>query len=421
MKVLHFIQTTEGDTVAAAFFRDLAKAAVADGETVYAVTADRSSGIHDAVPGLKAWRLKGSSHPREDRLTIARAVEETHPDIIHIHSMWSAAAREAYRTAKRLRIPFVVSTHKELMEWNISYRRFSRKLPAQMLFQRAMLRDAAALHLVSEQERQRIKDAPSLTGADNARQAEEKCVVIPRDRAGQGQAPEMMRRLYRKVADSNPFMLMTAGEREAENLLLAYGVALNAAEDGKGIFISGETARQCLDGLSAEGWRRIQLHADTQGVQQPVARAMARLQPERGMIDTQAVERFGKPRELPFLETARAAIRVARAKQMCEDYLHYGEEKKICIMALNMKHLIDTGKVSRRNMADFYQEVRFARYNEYKLEEMLDDIGMVKHFRRMVAVLQRSMLLEEGFTPIEPLHDRAARKTERKLFKANVQ
>ena len=137
--------------MAAAFFRDLAKAAMADGETVYAVTADKSSAIHDAMPGMKAWRLKGSSHPRKDRLTIARAVEETHPDIIHIHSMWSAAAREVYRTAKRLRIPFVVSTHKELMEWNISYRRFSRKLPAQLIFQRAMLRDAAALHLVSEQ------------------------------------------------------------------------------------------------------------------------------------------------------------------------------------------------------------------------------------------------------------------------------
>lgn len=139
------------------------------------------------------------------------------------------------------------------------------------------------------------------------------------------------------------------------------------------------------------------------------------------MTDTQTVERFGKPRELPFLETARASIRVARTKQMCEEFQHYAEEKKLCIMALNLKHLIDTGKVSRRNMADFYQEVRFANYNEYKLEEMLDDVGMVKSFKRMIAILQRSMMLEEGFTPIEPLYDRAAKKTERKLFKSNVQ
>lgn len=404
--------------MAAAFLRDLAKDAAADGQIVYAITTDNNTGN---IPGLKAWRLKGNGHSREDRLTITKAVEETHPDIIHIHSMWGIAAREVYRQAKGRRIPFVVSTHKELMEWNISYRRLTRKLPAQILYQRAMLRDAAALHLVSEQERQKIKDNPSLTGYDNAQDAEAKCCVIPRDRAGQRQASQLMRRFYRKVADSNPFMLMTAAEREAENMLLAYGVAIAAAENGGKIFISKETADRCLANLSEEGWRRVQLHADSQGVLQPVARAMAQLQPEREMTDTQTVERFGKPRELPFLETARASIRVARTKQMCEEFQHYAEEKKLCIMALNLKHLIDTGKVSRRNMADFYQEVRFANYNEYKLEEMLDDVGMVKSFKRMIAILQRSMMLEEGFTPIEPLYDRAAKKTERKLFKSNVQ
>lgn len=196
--------------MAAAFLRDLAKDAAADGQIVYAITTDNNTGN---IPGLKAWRLKGNGHSREDRLTITKAVEETHPDIIHIHSMWGIAAREVYRQAKGRRIPFVVSTHKELMEWNISYRRLTRKLPAQILYQRAMLRDAAALHLVSEQERQRIKDNPSLTGYDNAQDAEAKCCVIPRDRAGQRQASQLMRRFYRKVADSNPFMLMTAAER----------------------------------------------------------------------------------------------------------------------------------------------------------------------------------------------------------------
>ncbi len=423
MTVLHFIQGIGGDTVAASFFRDLAAGFAADGGEVCVLTVSPQKEEPEDTAGMKVWRLKGSaSHAGHDRRTMEQAVGEIHPDIIHIHSMWSYAAREVYRFAKSRRIPFVVSTYKELMEWNIRHRYLTRKMPAELLFQRAMLSDAAALHLVSEQERQRMKNASQSDGGSLP--MGEKCCVIPRDRKtlGQNDAPQMMRKLYRKVADSHPFMLMTEGERKAENLLLAYGVSLTATEgDTSRIFITAEQARECLDTLSEEGWRRIQLHSQAQGVLQPVVKAMKALQPERQTIDTEAVEKFGKPKELAFLETARSSIRVARTRQMCEEYHHYAVEKKICIMTLNLKHLLDTGKLSRRNMADFYTALRFERYNEYKLGEMLREVDAEKFFRRALAIMRRSMLLEEGFTAMQPLDDGKTKSTETKIFNSDIQ
>ena len=68
-----------------------------------------------------------------------------------------------------------------------------------------------------------------------------------------------------------------------------------------------------------------------------------------------------------------------------------------------------------------YAVLRFENYNEYVLNNMLDEIGMKKFFRRILAVLKRSMLLEEGFMATDVNTDRTEKHIEAKLFKSNIQ
>ena len=88
---------------------------------------------------------------------------------------------------------------------------------------------------------------------------------------------------------------------------------------------------------------------------------------------------------------------------------------------LNLKYLADKNILTRKNIVDVYAVLRFETYNEYLLENMLDEIGMKKYAQRILKILQDSMGLEDGFAAMALRHDRTQRRIENNLFKSNIQ
>ena len=426
MVVLHFIKNLDSNGVAYPFVNDCLDGGKGDAVHVLTVSPKKSfpllkNAVYYSLVD-KPWSMAAC------RRRFGKIVGEVHPDIIHIHSFWSFNAWLVYRLARHFRIPVVVSVYKGMMPWNFAHRYFTEKLPMFTLFTRSMLKNAAAVHCVTKQEFDVMKGASWNPWTESRQPLNDRLALIccekdgTENSVGSGGTKVMLDSLYRKVADSNPFMLMTDEDRAMENDLLSLGASVSACNgDTSGIFLPVKELAERVGRMTDESWRRIQLHSDTQGTLPLVCKAMETLDPQRQMLDVDAVERFGYKETGVFLETARTKIRVSRVRQMCDEYSRYETERKICIMLLNLKYLFDRNLLSRKNMADFYETVRFGKYNDYVLENMFEYLGIKRFAARVFYILHVAMDLEEGFIPIPTKNDFRTRRMMRKLFKSNIQ
>lgn len=426
MVVLHFIKNLDSNGVPYTFVKDCLESG--SGDAVHVLTMspkDRFPLLKDAVYHCladKPWNMLAC------RRRFGKIVDEVHPDIIHIHSFWSFGAWLVYRLARHRRIPVVVSVYKGMMPWNFAHRYFTHKLPMFSLFTRQMLKNVAAVHCVTEQELEVMKFVSWNPWTKARHPLNDRLALICCKKSGMenvnggGSTRARLDVLYRKVADSNPFMLMSEEDRTMENALLSLGASLSACNgDRNGIFLPMKELTERVGRMTGESWRRIQLHSDTQGTLQLVCKAMAALDPQRDVLDVDAVERFGSKVAGAFLETARTKIRISKVRLMCDEYSRYETERKVCIMLLNLKYLLDRNMLSRKNIADFFETVRFGKYNDYILESMFEYVGIKKFAARMFYILHVAMGLEEGFIPIQTRNDFQTRRMIKKLFKSNIQ
>lgn len=420
MNILHFINDSDPDGLSFSFLNDLLEGN--DGIMSNYILAFPNAVNYMNVPNERVkilskhiWKL------HKNRKRFRGIIESEKIDIIHIHSLSNIWAWIVFRWAMEERRPVVLSTYKYFFDWNFSHRYLSIKLPAMLFAFRKMLKGTVAIHAVTEQEKVKMNRLPFVgESLDN------KIVFIPSSSmSGSGIdctiVSSMMVNLYRQVADSKPFWLMTDDDIRIENSLLQYGACL-ADSDKYGMKLSDAFGRisEELHNLPKEDHRRIQLHCYDQGVLPLFAIAVQSWNPDYKILDPDKIARFTKPQKIEYLETTRAWIRVSRTKQMFDSYPQSRVEKKICIMLLNVKHLIDKRKLSRKNLADLYSVLRFEEYDEYKLESMLDDIGMKKFASRIFCVMNATMNLSEGFIPFEMKNDRKTKNILINLFKSDV-
>lgn len=96
-------------------------------------------------------------------ITKALTVEAPKYDIIHIHEIWHYPHFTAYRAARKIGKPFVVTVHGELDPWCLDYKSFKKRIYA-ALIQKRILNEAAAIHAITEEEAKNIRsfdvDAP---------------------------------------------------------------------------------------------------------------------------------------------------------------------------------------------------------------------------------------------------------------------
>ena len=113
-------------------------------------------GINAAVQSLQRHLKQVAITARRSSQWQGRRQDEV-PSCVHFHGIWSPALAGRAVYWCRRDIPYVVSLHGMLEPWALKHKGWKKKL-ALLLYQRALLNRAAALHATSEREAQNLRD-----------------------------------------------------------------------------------------------------------------------------------------------------------------------------------------------------------------------------------------------------------------------
>jgi len=78
-------------------------------------------------------------------------------DLVHIHELWHYPHFAVYKVAKSFKKPFIISIHGELKPWCLNHKAFKKKIYS-ILIQRKILKEASALHAITEEEVKNISN-----------------------------------------------------------------------------------------------------------------------------------------------------------------------------------------------------------------------------------------------------------------------
>ena len=106
---------------------------------------------------FKLWLFHSSS------LTKALRKEISSFDMVHIHDLWHHANFSAYRAAKVMKKHYVVTIHGELEPWCLLQSAFRKKIYSSLI-QKRILKEASALHAITENE---VKNISNYVDTDN--------------------------------------------------------------------------------------------------------------------------------------------------------------------------------------------------------------------------------------------------------------
>lgn len=106
----------------------------------------------DAVPVLvlprSGWARWWTSHSCESARQLS--LQMSHTDVIHVHSLWHHLMFVATQLSRQMRKPYIVTPHGGLEPGALQYKGYRKRLFA--YFQRGILRRAAAVHAISDNE-----------------------------------------------------------------------------------------------------------------------------------------------------------------------------------------------------------------------------------------------------------------------------
>jgi glycosyltransferase involved in cell wall biosynthesis len=123
---------------------------------VVSVSDPRSSSDLVSIPGVATDLLPGSilgrlwtAHSISARKWFDEHIQEF--DVVHIHELWSHIHKVAAKSAHRHGIPYVLTTHGELGEWELGQKRLKKRL-FMAITQRKSLQQASAIQALTAAE-----------------------------------------------------------------------------------------------------------------------------------------------------------------------------------------------------------------------------------------------------------------------------
>lgn len=370
--------------------------------------------------------------------SLRKALSERRPDIVHIHGCWSVVAWRASKLCRKHRIPYVLSPQRGLEPWHVSDMFWLHKLPMLIVFQRRMVRRAKAICAVTEQEKSNLLTAGLFPWRKSKKPLNENVVAISRFTQD---IKEKEDRLYRKVADTYPFLYMDSQEIKAENILLRIGLTCgdachpatagggNGSESPSSMEVNAKFALTeeelgTVRNITDESWRKIQLHANDEGVLEDVRRGAAALRlSAREIIRTEDVERFPRytRKNSSPLKTDTAMMMPLRLEEVSDEEKASANDTLVCTLTVNLRHEMLHRTVAKRHLADFYTALRQTDFDEERVARMLKRLNLLMFTRRIMQILADSFSLQEGFMPLPPLNDGGTAKIRTCLYKADIQ
>lgn len=417
MKVLHYIP--DAKAVAGTYISDYCAGVVscmARQVDVHVLTLTADVHIENAT--VHVWRL-GLMPFYTGRKRLRRILSDLRPDIVHINSCWSFYAGILSSECVKMRIPTIITPARRLEPWHFSHRYLLSKLPKYLLFQRKMVVRAAVVHAVCLQE---AADLAMLCWHPKfkARRSLNDRVVLTNIfcspvNSGAPRIADELLRLYRKVADSAPFPMMSAGELLVEDSLIMAGVADCGLHPGIPDNVLSLT--QTFDG---NAWRRILLHSADQGVLDIVRRGISITGVAVPSLSVDKVDRFAGG------FTIRRKVRKrlpgsSKILRLQSDGSMSGKELDICVIFLTVMIKAQAAYVSRAELVELCRALRLGGYDEDTVEAKVRALGLLGDAAGLFQILKERYGLGEGFMFTEPSDGKAAAKFRVKLSKSDIQ
>lgn len=368
--------------------------------------------------GIKIHYL--SAYPvmiKRNKRRFDKVVNNVKPDVIHIFGVWNITAAYIGKWGLQHRIPVIISPLKGFAPWNVCNSYFTQKLPKLILFQYKMIRNAHAIHVLSKQEMDFVRNMgwhPS-SNASRAWNGHISIVQNPEEtnETSISQTIAQMTGLYTKTIDSNPFLTMTDNDRICENTLLRAGMAT----DSLSATVTQE-AKECLQSMNDVSWRRILLHAYDEKIYDFIIKGSMAVQLNKRSINIESIERFDKDTDA---KKNSHELKESKAFKNIGRYNMYKAETEICTMIYDVIYRINHKSLCRRHLAELYIKMRFYNYNEHILVQILRQMKIRKTTARLMQIMGESLGLEIGFMPLEPINDKKTDNIRKVLLKSEIQ
>ena len=313
-----------------------------------------------------------------DSLTaFRRLLQETHPDIVHIHGCWQGFLIRAASSARRAGARVVVTLHGQLESWNVSQQPLHDKFGRSLFEQQTMIERAYAIVCLGKLERTAFEKLGWNPRIEEIRNAVITNTITPEEMCARTQT------VYQKVIDSNTLEQMDAPTVAALRTIIKAG-------------IMGDH-RWCTDTISEPqtiDWRRLLIYAEHEHI--------------RNYVDY-GISILGLP--IPTLDTTRISAyfpatytRPEPIKTIIGDY--QGDETDYLIRMIRqisrqplLLHLIEITR-------EFYRDT----INDDLLTQALDEKELTQAAGCLMQILSEQTGLDEGYMPLSPVDNRKTRQ-----------
>ena len=114
------------------------------------VTNDIPIHLFETGPLARLW----TAHTPGLKKTLVRKIPDF--DLVHIQELWHYPGYIASKIARSRNVPYIVTIHGELNEWNLQQKRLKKQIYMTAI-QRGILQKSAALHAITQAESDRIR------------------------------------------------------------------------------------------------------------------------------------------------------------------------------------------------------------------------------------------------------------------------
>lgn len=343
---------------------------------------------------------------REDNYQ--QALDDHNPDIVHIHGCWDRYAYRLMKAAVAQGCAVVLSPHWEIGTYSMRHESHMRKLMKLADYQRWMVSHCEAIAVTTADE-----------GDDVASLGWQRCIdvvgtsVLDSSISPSSMGGRMMW-LYQKVVDTRYRRMLTPDEKEAVCSLVSVGIS-----HGEKLSQLPSNKLLTLRSLKPFQWRRLLFYADDEDLRGIFDTAIERLQLSVPPIETNEIDRYPSlhPKSMGLLKSDRViGKRKTLARKLREETENDPAElKHLSAMLINAHYLIGRRQMSMRQLAELFEQVKYADYDESRFVEITKSLRLRRFMRRLLSVMHDFMYLDEGFMPDKPADDRTTRRI-RTLF-----
>lgn len=359
---------------------------------------DLVSGLAKSYPeGIDVQLCIGGEHDK------AYSLNEF--DIIHFFGCWSHAACLLAHKAHAHGVPYILTPLGCLQPWETKKRGHSILAKRQ---QRLVGR-AAAIQVCGKLEYDNFVKL-----GWNKRVAMVKNPVLTSQITFET-AAKQMRKLYRKVIDSNAQLCLNHSIRELIGTLLQIGMDDHADTLNQDLHeTSLSEFSQNLGQMSMEDWRRLLIYCHQEHIIGIMSQALDKLHVSYPSFDMASIEKF-EPKSnyvegslcIDSLLSKNLLLRNT-AKDVFEN--NGIAERQLCMALLNLHHELSRHVAPLSHLLDVYSMVRFKDVDEDLVNDMVRQLGIREFAQSLTGVMDTFLGLPDGFWIFKPKYGQKTEK-----------